>query len=272
MNIDSESDDELVLDTEAEDISFADEVQNEDGEDVLIAFSDDEQEEETPLVKKLRDQLRERDRKLAQFRRSPAINDDDPEPELMARPRSIVDYEYDEDRFNAALDEYEASKDNHAAWKQRQESREASRKSAQDEQAKRVEQQKNALGIKDYDSRADSVREILTDAQLAILINGADNPAQMIAALGAPGAQTRLALLAGEDNLARFAVMVGKMEKEIKVTKRTAPAPESMVRGATAQLSSGPDKHLERLEREAEKTGDRRKVQAYKRQMKQRAA
>lgn len=238
--------------------------------EVVIAFSDDEQEEETPLVKKLRDQLREAQRQSRRVRNSPA-DDNDPEPQVAERPRSVGDFDYDEDRFNAALDAHLAAKDSHAEWKARQAARDSARQATQDEQAKRVEQQKNALGVADYDTRSAAVKDTLSDAQLAILINGADNPAQLIYALGR--SQTRLTLLAGEDNLARFAVMLGKMEKEIKVTKRTAPAPESQVRGATGTLSSGaPDKHLARLEREAEKTGNRSAVQAYKRQLKQRRA
>lgn len=252
---------ELVLDDEAV-VGFDD-----DEGDVVIAFSDDEQEEEPELVKKLRDQIRERDRKLAQFRRSPAAVDDDPEPQVAERPRSVADFDYDEDRFNAAVDDHIAAKEEHSAWKLRQSDRESARNAAQAEQTKRVEQQKNALGVADYDTRAASVKEALTDAQLAILINGADNPAQLIYALGR--SQTRLSMLAGEESLARFAVMLGKMEKEIKVTKRTAPAPEQMVRGATATLTQSDDKYLAKLEKEADRTGDRSRVIAYRREQRE---
>lgn len=262
--------DTLVLEDD-DVVGFEEEETAEAGDEpsVVIAFSDDEQEEEPELVKKLRDQIRDRDRKLAQFRRSPAP-DNDPEPQVAERPRSVADFDYDEDRFNAALDDHLAAKDQHSEWKTRQAARDSARQATHDEQAKRVEQQRNALGVADYDTRAASVKETLTDAQLAVLINGADNPAQLIYALGR--SETRLTLLAGEDNLARFAVMLGKMEKEIKVTKKSAPAPESMVRGATATFTKSDDKHLARLEKEAEKTGNRSKIQAYKRQLKQKAA
>lgn len=248
--------------------------QGDDGEVTVIAFADDEAEEEPALVKTLRDQIRDRDRKIAQMRRAPAASvDNDPEPEVAERPRSVADFDYDEDRFNAAIDEHLAAKEAHGAWRARQTERQAAQQRAAEEQAKRVEKQKNALGLRDYDTRSATVRGTLSDAQLAVLINGVDDPARMIAALGAPGAQTRLTQLAGEDNLAKFAVMLGSMNREIKVTKRTAANPESMVRGATGTLSSGaPDKHLERLEREAEKTGNRGPVQAYKRQLKQQRA
>ena len=141
--------DALVLEDEV--VGFEDE-QEEDG-DTVIAFADDEQEEEPELVKKLRDQIRERDRKLAQFRRQPIVADDDPEPALAERPRSVADFDYDEDRFNTAVDEHIAAREAHGAWKQRQSERESARNAAQAEQTKRVEQQKNALGVADYDTR-----------------------------------------------------------------------------------------------------------------------
>lgn len=267
MNLDDETAeaDELLL--EETEVGFEEDENQQDENAVEIGFADDEQEEETPLVRKLRDQLREAHR---QNRRRPAVVDDDPEPAVPARPRSVTDFDYDEDRFNAAIDEHLEAKEAHLAWKARQDDRERSRKTAQEEQTKRVEQQRNALGVSDYDQRAATVRETLSDAQMAILIGGADNPAQLIYALGR--SQTRLALLAGEENLAKFAVMLGKTEKEVKVTKRQAPPPETQVRGATASLSTGPDKHLERLEREADKTGDRSKVIAYRREQRAKAA
>jgi hypothetical protein len=243
--------------------------QNEDEPEVVIAFSDDEQEEETPLVKKLRDQLREAQRQSRRVRNAPA-DDADPEPVVSERPRSVADFDYDEDRFNAALDDHIAAKEQHGEWKLRQSARDNARQATQDEQAKRVEQQRNALGVSDYDARSATVKDTLSDAQLAILINGADNPAQLIYALGR--SQTRLGLLAGEDNLAKFAVMLGKMEKEIKVTKRSAPNPESQVRGATASLTQTEDKHLAKLEREADKSGDRSKVIAYRREQREKKA
>lgn len=259
--------DELVLDDEAV-VGFEDEQQEDEG-DVVIAFADDEQEEETPLVKKLRDQLREAQRRANRQRAE--VVEDDPEPFVPDEP-SEDDAGWDFDKFREAMRAREKAVLAHADWKARQAERDSARQRAADEQAKRVEQQKNALGIKDYDARSETVQATLSEQQLAVLINAADDPARMIAALGAPGAASRLAMLAGEGNLARFAAMLGKMEKEIKVIKKTAPAPESQVRGATATLTQTEDKHLARLEREAEKTGDRSAIQAYRREQRRKAA
>jgi hypothetical protein len=245
-----------------------------EAEEVVITFADegDDETEATPLVKKLREQIRDRDRKLSQMRRAPApANDADPEPTIPDRPRTLADFDYDEDRFSQAMDAHVEGKERHVEWRQREEKRKGERGAQEAEQARQIEQQRKALGVGDYDVKAGLVRERLTDAQMAILINGADNPAQMIYALGR--SESRLDMLCGEDNLAKFAVMLGRMEKDIKVTKKSAPTPESRVRGATASVAiGGSDKQLERLEKEAERTGDRSKLIQYRQTLKNRAA
>lgn len=281
MNLETEKNDieteELIL-TEEEEVQDVESEaeqegsEEEEGSEVVIGFSDDTEADEgdTPLVKRLRDQLRESQRRERANRREPA-NNADPEPTILARPRSTADFDYDEDRFNEAMDAYEASRDAHAEWKGRQADRDAQRRAVQDEQARKIEQQKNALGVSDYDARSSVVKDALTEGQLAVLINGADNPAQVIYALGR--SQSRLDMLAGEQNLARFAVMLGKMEKDIKVSKKSPPAPDSPVRGATGSLTATTaDKKLAALEKEAERTGDRSKIAAYRRQLRKNAA
>ena len=252
------------------------EVQEEDAEPVeetVIAFADEGEEadetQETPLVKRLREQLRDA-QKRAHKASAPAA-DNDPEPTIPARPRSVSDFEYDEDRFAAAFDEYEAAKDKHAAWARREEDRKAARQRIAEEQTKKIQQQRNGLGVADYDARAALVQDRLSEQQLAVLIEGADNPAKIIYALGR--SEARLEELAEIGSLAKFAARLGQMEKEIKVTKRTPPAPETRVSGGNASVAiGGTDKELERLEREADKTGDRTKVYQYKRELKRKQA
>jgi len=248
--------------------------QHGDEEESFVGFAEEPEgdEEETPLIKRLREQNREQARKLRQLSRSPSpsANDDDPEPTIPPRKR-IEDFDYDGDAFNAYDDQRADAVDAHTAWKLREDQRKSARSSQEAEQARQLEQQVKALKVSDYKDRAALVRDRLTDQQMAILVSGADNPAQVIYALGR--SETRLDALASEDNLARFAVTLGKMEKEIKVTKRKAPAPESRVRGASAAPSaSGSDKQLERLEAEAARTGNRSKLIAYKAGQRNRAA
>jgi len=244
----------------------ADSPPEDEGDETVIGFADEEdgEQEEPPLIKKLREQNRKLARELNQVKRTPR-NDDDPEPVVPGEPGALSDFDYDEDAQRAAWAKYSADLKAHAEWMAREETRKESRERAKNEQARQVEQQRRALGVSDYEERASIVQDRLTDAQIAVIVNGADNPAQVIYALGR--SQARLDMLAGEDNLAKFAVMLGKLEKDIKIMKRKAPAPESHVRGATAPTAvTSNDKELERLEKEYERTGDRSKILAYKRQ------
>jgi hypothetical protein len=203
------------------------------GGETVIAFADETEGEpdDTPLVKRLRDQLRDAQRTIAKNRRTPAANDTDPEPTIRAKPR-IEEFDYDQDKFDAALDARDAEVTAHAEWKSRAKERETAGSRAAEEQARQLEQQRKTLGVGDYEERSATVKDRLTDAQLGILINGAQNPARLIYALGRSPA--KLDQLAGEDNLARFAVMLGSLEKDIKVIKRNAPAADTAVRGGTA--------------------------------------
>jgi len=241
-----------------------------EGDETVIGFADDEGEdqEETPLIKRLREQYRELSRKL--HSKAKTVETDDPEPQVLSRKR-LEDFDYDSDRFDEYDEQREASLQAHADWRAREGARKESRDRARNEQSRQIEQQRRALGVSDYDDRAAIVQDRLNDAQIAVIINGADNPAQVIYALGR--SQARLDMLAGEDNLAKFAVMLGKLEKDIKVTKRKPPAPESRVRGATASTAvTSTDKELERLDNEAVRTGDRSKIAAYRRELRKRAA
>lgn len=261
---------EDVLDLTVDQELDQEEQQGEDQEEEsLIGFADEEgaEEEETPVIKRLREQNRELAKKLRQ--RNALQNDDaDPEPVVPEEP-SIEDFDFDPDRFATANRAYNKAKDDHREWERREDQRKSTRSQQQDDRARKIEQQKSALGVRDFDARASEVKDRLSDAQLAILIEGADNPAQMIYALGR--SPTRLEMLAGEENMAKFAVAVGRLEKDIKVSKKApAPVESGRVRGATASLAVG-DKELERLEKEAERTGDRSKIVAYNRSKRQAA-
>ena len=113
---------EDVLDlTTVQEIEVGDE-----GEEALIGFADEEgaEEEETPVIKRLREQNRELAKKLRQ-RNVPQNDTTDPEPVIPAKP-TLADFDYDPDRFEAAMDGYVAAKDDHLAWQRREDQRKAS--------------------------------------------------------------------------------------------------------------------------------------------------
>lgn len=234
-----------------------------DGEEEDAAPASDE-ESGTQLVRQLRQTAREQARELARLRaqtapKPPQVIDPGPKPTLESCG-------WDEDAFEQSLD----------AWKDKVKAADAA-KAAQQSEAEavasewgndlaRYQQRKQAVKIPDYQDAEDTVIAVLNPAQQAAIVQVADVPEHVVAALARHPA--KLAEIAKIANPFKLAKAIVKLEGSLKVvTNRKAPAPEKVVQG-TASPAGRTDKHLERLEAEAERTGDRTKVVAYKRSLK----
>lgn len=265
-----ELDDELIV-TPPEDGDDQDN-SDDDGGEGFVGFadeSDEDESEQTPLVKKLRDQIRDRDRRLAKLARTAGNDDDEREPQLPEEPGEIDQFGYDDQKYRAAWKSYNEAVKAHAEWSARQKSKSEQREAEQVQTVKRIQQQAKQLGVVDFDAREARVRDAMNTIQLKAIVQYAENPAAFIAALG--GSQTKLDELSSVEDPAMFMKMLGRMERDIKMSKRRAPEPEARVRGGNASVTEGTDKELERLERAAERSGNRSAVIAYKREMRQRA-
>jgi DNA repair exonuclease SbcCD ATPase subunit len=120
--------------------------------------------------------------------------------------------------------------------------------------------------VKNYDEAEAMVQSALDKLQFGAIVHCGTNSALLMAALGSNPAE--LERMAAIKDPSKFIFELGKMETKVKTGKRRATTtPEKRVTG-TAPLSSGTDKVLEKLEKEADKTGDRTKVVAYKRELK----
>lgn len=247
---DEQGDDDDASDEEADEVSFADEAE--------------EEVEETPLVKRLRSELRARTKEVNQLRRpaAPAVIEVGEKPTLEG-------CEWDADKYEAELDE----------WKDRKAQAD---KAAADAEAETAKAQKEwRTKIASYESKKAELRvpgkaeaeaealAALSQPQQAVIVKYADNPAALIIALGK--SPKKLESLSAMNDLAQFTFTVAKLEKELKVGKKKAPEPEGIVRGA-APLSNVGDRRLEKLEREAARTRDRSEVIRYKAELKRKAA
>jgi len=180
-----------------------------------------------------------------------------------AKPK-LDDFDYDTEKFEHEL----------AAWYDRK--READAKAAEVEAAQKEQQKawqakldgygkaKAELKVKDFEDAEATVFESLNVTQQGIIVQGADNSALVIYALGKNPKKAKE--LASITDPVKFAFAVAKLETQLKVTNRkAAPPPEKTVSGS-APKSGSVDSSLDRLRAEAEKTGDYTKVTAYKRQ------
>lgn len=123
-----------------------------------------------------------------------------------------------------------------------------------------------ALKVPDFQDAQDAATAALSPVQQGILINGANKPALLVYALGK--SPEKLKELAAIVDPVKFAFAAANIEKEIRVAprKKQIPAPETRLTGSAG--TAHVDGTLERLRKEAEKTGDYTKVTAYKRSKK----
>lgn len=122
---------------------------------------------------------------------------------------------------------------------------------------------KAELKVKDFDEAEAVVMDTLNSTQQGIIIQGTSDPALVVYALGKNPAKAKE--LAAITDPVEYAVAIGELKNQLKVTSRKAPPPERQVRGS-GPISGAVDSQLERLRADAERTGDYTKVTAYKRQ------
>jgi hypothetical protein len=282
---DEPEDDEIVIDAEAEepdepiDDQGDDDAQDPPGQtteandeaedgDVEYAFGDTVETargDDSGLVKRLRETIKEKDKRLAELQRAVLP---EPEIEVGAEPTWGEGEEWDWDG-----DKYDAAKAQWRERKQKADSCQQEQRQRAEEETKEAEQvvqsyrsQKEKLAKPDYDDAETAVFGKLGGVKASLLVQGADNAALVVHALSR--FPDKLDELAAIKNPTKFAFAAAKLEGQLKaMPKRTAPKPEEIERGS-ARASSNTEKELDRLEKDAEKSGDRSKLIAYKSKMK----
>ncbi len=250
--------------------------QNDDDE-VVVSIGEESppQEEKEPApewVRELRKSYRElqREKRELEARLTTSQKAEEKPLSLGAKP-TLEQFDYDAEQFEGALEQWYENK----------------RKVQEQDNAKKAEQQKaeqdwqntlknygslkSQLKVKDYDDAEHVVLESLNETKQGIILHGAKNPALVVYALGKNPQKVKE--LASIDDPVKFAIAIGGLEKELKVTSRktaSPPPPESKVRGS-APISGAVDSTLERLREEAARSGDHSKVFAYKQQLKRKS-
>ena len=219
-------------------------------------------------VRELRKSHRELQRRNRELEDKLKTNTAETKPAVTLGPKpKLEDHDYDADKYEQALANWYEQKrqvDEQAA------KAEAEAKSANDAwQAKLTSygKAKTELKVKDFEDAEATVQETLSTTQQGIILQGAENPALLVYALGKNPKKAKE--LASITDPVKYAFAVAKLETQLKVTNRkAAPPPEKTVRG-TGSVSGTVDSQLERLRADAEKTGDYSKVIAYKRSKRQ---
>lgn len=248
--------------------------EDEEGEDeLLVSFGDELEVAEDPEEKKfkeapkwvreLRKANREQARRIKELEAAAQKPVEAQKIKLGEKP-TLEACDFDAEEFDKQLATWYETK----AKVDKQEADEKMKKDAETRAWKQMidsfEQKKKALKVKDYADAEATVADLASQTQLGIIVQGAENPALLVYALGKNPKKAK-ELFAITDYV-KFSFAVSKLEATLRSTERKPETkPEQTRRSTTATVSS--DRTLERLRSEAERTGDYTKVREYKQKL-----
>lgn len=249
----------------------------EEGEEFDIVVGDEKPEEQQEddfhgkpapqWVKDLRKEKKESDRRIKELEAK--LNEHNkPEAIELGEKPTLESVGYDADEFEKQLVEWTAKK---AQFEQQEAAKRAEQEKAQkvwQEKLNNYEAKKTAIKskVRDFDEAEEFARDVLNQTQQGILIHAAEKPELLIYHLG-KNPQKAKELAAITDPI-QFAFAAAKIDAQIKMTARKPSTSPERKPSGSASFNNGPDKRLEELEREADRTGDRTKIIEYKRSLK----
>lgn len=239
-------------------IGFDDEQENPDGES-----------DEKDWVKNLR-AINRRLAKEAAARRADAVPAAPVALEPLPPKPDIADYAYDQDAWQADLDKWEANKLAHEEQASIARQAEEARRTAWAKELEGYADKKRKLARPDFEEAESIVVDMLTPEQQALIVKAGRHidSAAMIYALGK--SPRKLEEIAVVTDPVDFVFKVAEMSKSLKVggkRKAAANIDEPVSGGAPI---AGKNSTLARLEREAERTGNRTELIRYRKKMRER--
>lgn len=265
------------VEAEADEADEADEAEADNGEteaeeedeSVVVTIAgetppqDDVENDRAPeWVRDLRKQYREEKRRNRELEEKLAAVSGGPSNEVqLADKPTLENSDYDTDRYEQDIAAWYEQK---REYDQAEAAKQAEQQAVEQEWKQKLESYQSAksdLKVRDFDDAEDTVQETLSVTQQGMILQGAENPALLVYALGKnPKKAMELASL---QDPVKFAFAVAKLEANLKVTKRKASSkPEKALRG-TARPSGSVDDKLERLRDEAARTGNYSEVLKY---------
>jgi len=239
-----------------------------DDNEVIVSIGEDapppdEQAHAPGWVKELRKANREKEKRIRELEAKLTQTTEKKPVALGAKPK-LEDFDYDADKFESALADWFERKRQADTEAQKLQQAEQAQKQAWQEKLEGYGKAKAELKVREFEDAEAVAQELFNITQQGVVLQGADNPALVIYALGKN--PKKAAELAKIEDPVKFAFAVAKLEKELKVTNRkAAPAPERMI-SSTGRVSGAVDSTLERLREEAARTGNMTKVIQYKAQ------
>jgi hypothetical protein len=200
----------------------------EEPEEVIVTIGDEQpaEEEEQPsknwvneLRKKNREdqkRIRELEAKLQQTQPQQAV------PRLGPKP-TLEGMDYDSAKYEAALEQWYGQKRQVDEFQTKVKAAEQQQMQAWQAKLEAYGTAKQSLKVRDYEDAEATVQEALNTVQQGVLLQGADNPAMVVYALGKNPKKAKE--LASITDPVKFAFAVAKLEAQLKVAPRKTPPP-----------------------------------------------
>jgi hypothetical protein len=264
----------LKMNDEIEEIIEINEIVDEEEieeEEVVVSIGEEapppEEHTQAPeWVRELRKTNRELQRQNRELQGKLQAAPTETKPVVIGNKPKLEDHDYDADKYEEALTSWFDRKRQADESNARQEAEVVNQQKAWQSRLDGYGKAKAELRVKDFEDAEEAFQQVSSITQQGVVLQGADNPALVIYALGKNPKKAKE--LCDIKDPVKFAFAVAKLEKELKVTNRKqVPAPERVVTG-TGRSSGAVDSTLERLREEAARTGNMSKVVAYKRQKK----
>jgi len=223
-----------------------------DGEAVDAQDDDDdpdlvETEADTPVIRKMRQRLREAKRRERELTRQmeQAAQAETPPPEVGERP-TLEQWGYDEDAYSEALAEY-LDRKKQADQKAAEERERAERLNKRFEKKKAAyEVNKAKLNAPDFENAEAAIKSTFTPTAQGVMLAAAKEPERVVYALGKSEA-LRKALADVQDDPIAMAAEIGRMESRIQLKPRKpATKPERRVKGSASTGKSTVSRDFDR--------------------------
>ena len=218
-----------------------------------------EQEGDSSVIRQLRKELRE-------ARARERERDAPPAEQRTLRPEpTMEDHDFDEDAYKADLRAWDREKAEAETETAQAGERQAAIQRDWEADVAKFEQEKAELKVPDIEEAQDAIASSFNLAQQAVIVKAAARPALLMYALSKSPA--KLAELSKITDVIKLAAAVAKLEGTVKVTKRRKGPAIDRPQSGSGSIESK-DKKLERLEKEAERTGERTELVRYKSSLK----
>ena len=261
---------EIELDEEEIEVNQqVDEHEPEDAEEVVVSIGEEapppeEQTHAPEWVRELRKTNRELQRQNRELQGKLQTAPTEIKPVVLGKKPSLEEHDYDADKFEVAMADWFDRKRYADDANAKQEAEVMTQQKAWQSKLDGYGKARAELRVKDFEEAEAVAQELFNITQQGVVLQGADNPALVIYALGKNPKKAKE--LSDIKDPVKFAFAVAKLEKELKVTNRKAAPPPERILSGTGRSSGAVDSTLERLREDAARTGNMTKVIAYKAQ------